>query len=245
MKKVILVLITLLFSMGLVTSTGKLAIANPFINPPEINAPDWQTVFPYQRNIYWDFQVNPEGGPPGPLPGAHYEGWLDQHLWSSDYVDLSGDVVWDGYNAIGIGGAGGGSGEAIFHLDNLINTNPVKHVYLEATVINSDPDYPESFWGPPYLRLPEGYTQHPDYWGYFWTEQENDTWLLDMWFEITPNPSWEDVVLPFDVPNGKYVWIDDLHIATECVPEPFTMLLLGSGLIGLIGIERKRIRKDM
>jgi len=244
MKKVIFVLITFLFSMGLVTSTGKLAMAHPFIHPPEFYAPDWQTVFPYQRNIYWDFDEMPVDGPPGPLSDADYEGWLDQHLWSSDYVDLIGDVVWDGYDTIGIGGAGGGSGEAFFHLDNLINSNPVKHVYLEATVINSDPDYPESFWGPPYLEVPQGYTENPNYWGYFWTDLGNNSWLLDMWFEITPNPSSEDIVLPFSVPSGEYVLIDDLHIATECVPEPFTMLLLGSGLIGLIGIERKKIRKN-
>ena len=236
MKKVIFILVTVLFSIGLLMSTEKLAIAHPFINPPEIYAPDWQTVFPYQRNIYWNFEVMPEGGPPGPVPGAVYEGWLDPSLWSSDYVTLSGDVVWDSsLESIGIGNTGG-TGEAIFHLDNRIVNNPIKHVYLEATVINSDSQNPESYWGPPYLEVPPGYTTNGDYWGYFWTDLGN-SWLLNMWFEIRPNPSSENIVLPFSVPNGKYVWINDLHLATECVPEPFTILLFGSGLIGLIGIE--------
>ncbi|MDY7001559.1 MAG: hypothetical protein SVS15_07240, partial [Thermodesulfobacteriota bacterium] len=61
------------------------ALAHPFINPPEYFAPGWQTQFPYQRNVYWDFSVSPVGGPPGPLPGAVYEGWADPMLWESDY----------------------------------------------------------------------------------------------------------------------------------------------------------------
>jgi len=226
------------------------AWAHPFINPPEIFAPGWQTPFTYQRNIYWDFSVNPVGGPPGPLPGAVYEGWADPMLWESDYVYFEGDVVWNG-GAIGLEGSAGypSSGDAVFHLDNFIEQNPVKHVYLEATVINSvslqfpgDSIAAETNWGPPTLVLPTGYYEDESYWGYMWTDLGGEMWLLDMWFKIGPNPPWEDIILPFYVPEGEYVWIDDLHIATECVgavPIPGALWLLGSGLIGLVGLRRK------
>ena len=236
--KVFMVLAAALFlSIGMAASVQ----AATFTNPPETNAPGWQTNFPYQRNIYWNFSVNPAARPPGPLPGADYKGWADPDLWESDYVELGGDVVWNSdLGAIGIEGAGNGA--AIFHLDNFLEPLPVKHVYLEATVINSNLSDPEYFWNLPYLGLPSGYKENFGYWNYFWTYKGKNSWLLDMWFEVTPNPPWEDIILSFYVPAGEYVWIDDLHIATECVPIPSTLLLLGSGFIGLIGFKRKLFR---
>ena len=226
--------------------TANTVYALPFINPPEINAPGWQTQFPYQRNIYWDFSVAPQGGPsPNGTPGAHYEGYADPCLKCSDFVSLIGDVVWNPHlGAIGVEGYGG-IGGAIFHLDNFLEPQPVKHIYLEATIINSNLDFPTAGWGPPRISVPSGYEENKSYWGHCWTPAGGDRWLLNMWFEVLPNPPWEDIILPFSLDLGscEYVWIDDLHIATECIPEPATMILLGSlaaGLFGTAGFRKKK-----
>jgi hypothetical protein len=66
-----------------------------------------------------------------------------------------------------------------------------------------------------------------------------------VWVEFMPNPPWEEFSFSINLPQGTSYWIDDLHIATECVdpiPEPCTVLLIGTGLLGLAGL-RKRGRK--
>ena len=39
---------------------------------------------------------------------------------------------------------------------------------------------------------------------------------------------------------GSVVFFDKLYVATECVPEPSSILALSGGLIGLLGIARRR-----
>jgi hypothetical protein len=224
----------------------------PFIYDPEVmgsgnNRLGWTTQFPYQRNIYWDFSEDPRGEG-GPLPGAIYEGEKDSSLWDSDFVEFFDGVSYftdfgEFEGLIGIYGAG--AGEAIFHLDNL-DTPYLKHIYLEAVVINSS-QIPEDNWGPPYLSLPSDYyEENLQYWGYKFTKLEDigietssEAWYLSMWFEVVPNPPFEEVILPFyPSSDNEYVLIDELHIATECIPEPATIFLLGCGLLAM-GKTRK------
>jgi hypothetical protein len=227
--------------VALFALTITLAQADPFIHPPETYAPVWHTMFPYQRNIDMGFGVNPVGAPGLGIPGAVYEGWLDPTLKISDYVSFTGSVGWYGTvsgitqtGLIGIDnrlGSGVLTGTAVFHIDNTAEANKWKDIWVETLAITgyaganawlsvSDPQGgPAAFLGGDVI--PYG-----------------DEWLSDYEFQITPNPLYETVLWEFEVPAGTYEFIDETHIATECVPEPATFSLLAVGALAVLWRRR-------
>jgi hypothetical protein len=219
-------------------------IASPFDNPPEDNWDEWKTSYPYQRNIYVDFTTNPSGGPYSTgIPGADYEGWADPDIWESDFVSYTGDVIYDGtgerMGAEAIGGDAIGSG--IIHIDNLDRPYAYKNFWIELHLDVSNPlevenwiNYNFAFdefdeytldWEPDYMWL---YETDPNY-GYG----------IYTWGTIYPNPVWEEIQFTFTIPEDEWAWIYDVHVATECVPIPAAVWLLGTGLIGIVGMRRK------
>ena len=58
--------------------------------------------------------------------------------------------------------------------------------------------------------------------------------------KIFPNPPWEHLTTVVQVPVGSYILIDELHLATECVPEPATMMLRATGAAGGLTLRRRR-----
>ena len=62
-------------------------------------------------------------------------------------------------------------------------------------------------------------------------------------YDIKPQPDWERMDFLFTVPANEYLFIDNVKMATQCVPEPGTLLLISSGLIGFVGF-RKKITKS-
>jgi hypothetical protein len=216
-----------------------LAWGAPFVNPPEDNPNiTWETQFSYQRNIFLDFNVNPIGSV-GAIPGADYEGYDDPKLWDSDYVEFTGAVEWnESLGAVGIfDSQGSSSGSLIIHIDNWIRDWPVKHLYDEVVWFHEGAAgsiYQD------YLGLPEGYTEG-DFWGIEGDSSRpsgEDLWW-NYWVEIEPNPPWEDKVINFSIGDGGSVYVKSIHIATECVPEPATLALLGLGGVFSV-ISRKR-----
>jgi hypothetical protein len=223
----------------LVLSSALVVQADPFVRPPEIFGTNWWSVFPYQRNIDMTFTNNPQSSPGSGIPGATYEGTLDSSLLDSDFAILSYSASWftNKLGKVGIDNTLGTTslfGQATFHIDDLPDLSRSKEVWVEVT-------YPQGQMGSFTLNV-------QDQVGYVVTAfggpadliLTNGLGLRDEEWGITTNPPSEDVIISFFAPAGQSVYIDELHIATEC-PEPSTFgLLVAGGVAGLYLLRRRR-----
>ena len=135
---------------------------------------------------------------------------------------------------IGIDNQGGADTLVIEGYVQLANTEfPwVKHFWIEQEIIVS----PGVSWEMEF-ELPGGceVTGYEEY----YEPLSDGFWRVNTWGEIIPNPEWERIRFSWEVPAGEFVFIDSGHVATECVPIPSALLLLGSGLIGIVGLRKK------
>jgi hypothetical protein len=234
-------------TFGAALSLSQLAQAETFQRPPETYwNPPWVGVFPYQRDIFWNFNQNPVGGPSSAgTPGAEYEGTLDAALKKSDSVSLTGAFQWfsagispNGFAGVGIDNRNGTdavTGTFVVSLDNVIDILPFKHIWIESTgftnvtvggslEVSAAGSDPTGRIDVPAVSLPSGLV------------------LQDFGFTLQPNPEHETISLTLIVPAGGYDVINTWQVATQSVPEPATwaMMLAGFGALGLAGYRRSR-----
>jgi len=230
---------------AVLVSSG-LVWASPFEWAPEDHQP-WSSGFPYQRNVDLTFDVSPVGAPGTGIPGAHYEGTADPWLSASDFVTFGGAFQW--YSSVsglpltglvGIDNRGGSAprnGQIVIHLDNIPTLAGQKRIWIEWDYVSSVENMPSSFYVSDSLgHLPsQQWASQP--------RQVGNVWRQNLWFQLEPNPLWEEItlMLPF-VPVGQYFLIDRFHVATECIPEPSTVSLAVLGVFGLIWAGRKRTK---
>lgn len=204
-----------------------------YVNPPD---------FTPQRTLFWEFTQSASEDPTSVVGGTWNEG-----IWECDFLEDSGSLQWyasfsrwsERTGLIGFDNSDGQvsvSGSSKIHINNFPTPNPVKYIWFEVEVyqwgdVTSTASFvvPEGCTatkveaGPPTL-LPDG--------GF----RSNDKW------EIRPNPGYEEFIWSFTVGPGSGILVDKFYVSTACVPEPSAIVVLGSGLVGLIGFASKKRR---
>ncbi len=256
--------VTRILGVLLLAFSATLVAADVFVHPPESStAPgEWESPYPYPRNATIDFATDPSTWPEDPtlfvgkdlIPGVNYEihGWDDDSLHNSLYppefwgmgsdglsVAYPSAPVWHSDDPKGSSRTGvieyQGSGDIYLYFANSPRDVLPKHIWIETI-----------------MRPPPGGTYHqnlqliggPEL-AYRWNGPElrfsdelGDGWVSDTWYiEIVPSPAFELITWTFSSPGSWY--IDEIHIATEAVPEPGTIALFGLGLLGLAARLRR------
>jgi hypothetical protein len=238
-------------------SVAAIAHGEAFINPPCLNWPEywmidgdnvynpWVSQFPYQRNVLYTFDNALDPTQP------HYEGYDDPVLYPSDFVEVVG---LDHYEADPLGTGRRGlygidnrqgtqdlEGYILFHLDNWQEPRPWKHIWKEIIFVMSDPTptEPKGALVEENVTVPSGFEVKGIQTVYF--TYLNDNYILeDMAAKVYPNCPWEEIYVLLSVPAGGYAFVDEVHFATECVPEPTTLTLLALGGGALAWLRRRR-----
>ena len=223
MTKATRILLAITFALSL--SLVSIGVAQADYNDP----PGWDSN-PYFTHQSWQFDTNANPSAPttddNPFGVAAYEA-LDPVMWHATVGARSG--VWE-YNYDSL---------VSFEVPNELHPELTKEVWFQATYFTKDGgQISEDSWvfadpagDVTFARVSRVAVEGEAGW-------YHDTWMGT----IIPQPELEDFVMLFDDGNfgDATVYVDQVDIDTRCVPIPCTVLLLGSGLIGLVGIRRRK-----
>ncbi len=254
--------LVLMFALIFITGFSGGAAAEYF------DPPGWESN-PYFTHQSWDFDaVNykslncpPEKGDPPPVyptiplaPDGRDDTWHNPygtpHLTDfNSFPDTGGTVDWmwvpHGIPWERCGCYGGMDSTYVqFEIPNTENSDLLKEMWLQYVVgIHKDV-------GDPNDRLETLVWTDGDEGAMIEREYESlgpcgsnniKFWRVTELWEIDPQPGVEYVKLMAEkLWNETAVAFDTVTIETRCVPIPGTVLLLGSGLLGLLGIRRKK-----
>ena len=183
--------------------------------------------FAVQRDVFMGFD--------GPASGLEYSGVLDPVLKWADVVTIDGGSWFNGW--WGVDNSNGQTTESALlniHLGNVDCGNPLKLIWCQfdlmlvapsqiAVSLIAPADSTFVDWGPvDVVWDPNGI---------------NATVLLAG--VIEPNPRWEEIEFELAAGPGGIAAIDNVHIATACVPEPSLVGLLALGVLGLAARRRR------
>ena len=191
---------------------------------------DWAVPPPFtvQRDIAWNLV------PGTTLLEPTYYGPDDPYLKDSDFIRYDNVSVFGDW--IGVDNANGQvetTGSILFHIDNWKRDWPEKLIWLQT-------DGLEANGGLIFLGITDPAGNNVP-----WTteyQQQDPTgvgFTQVLSAQIQPNPASEDFLFTFDAPAGTEAGIRNLRIATACVPEPGTGMLVLAGL-GTIGALLRR-----
>lgn len=212
-----------LFSAACLTLAPSIASADDFAPPP------WFRGLPSAITAEWEFAapVNPIA-PDGPLTNVGIKG--SGTAPGGTLATIGGPGIgW------GIGDGDGGwffpdAGDILFRVDNFIDVEPVKHIWLQVTHspglgLAVDPMAGFNFGATG--SLPGAVSMIP-------VDAIHTIFAWDMF----PNPPWEDFRLLTFGPGE----IDQVVVDTISIPEPSTFVLCGIGIVAVGLVARRRRR---
>ena len=201
-------------------------------------APQWfKDCTGFKQWAEWTFCTPPDGGKLSP------SGWDRNYPdpQTQPYITLTGQMGWhwdvdtqNGY--LGYLNQSGASQPVDFHIDmdNVYRPDLYKQVWLAFELKGNASVLPgEIEWG-----YPDGTVKKVSDISYI--REPNSDWVT-WYFEIRPQPDWEEIMWKWNVPVDGCVYVDNVRMVTQCIPEPVFFQM--GALLGLSGIGLLRARK--
>lgn len=243
-----------------VVLAGALALALACSEAPAYQdpswAPDWfKQCTGLKQWAQWAFtvppttQIYPEQWDANYSVGRPIATLTDNASW---YPRVAGDG-WVGYQNLDPLNAG--SVDYHIRMDNVFRPDLYKQVWLSLDIfanVPTDPSQAQLQWQwqskPGLAILQEG----KDFWitdtgsSFTWVDPAGKNvvlqkYTLEAYYEIWPQPSYEEWFWKWDVPVGGTIFVDDVHMVTQCIPEPVFFQM--GALVGMGGLAFLKARR--